>query len=91
MEFRYAELMELEELWNKALYTMENEKAQIKRSLDDKTRSKSCQEWYLVMKWDADRAKIGRHSKFDVIWSGTCIISGYKTHNVFQLSRLDGE
>ena len=32
----------------------------------------------LVLKWDAERAKPGRYSKFDVPWSGPYVITSCK-------------
>ncbi|KAH9329866.1 hypothetical protein KI387_001974, partial [Taxus chinensis] len=52
---------------------------------------KTFQDGDLVLKWDADRAKPGRHSKFDAIWSGPYMVTGCKSSNAFQLSTLDGE
>ncbi|KAH9325406.1 hypothetical protein KI387_005584, partial [Taxus chinensis] len=45
----------------------------------------------IVLKWDADRAKPGRHIKFDTIWSVPYMISACKEHNTFKLSKLNGE
>lgn len=44
-----------------------------------------------VLKWDVDRAKLRRHSKFDAIWSGTYVIAGFKEANAFRLAKLSGE
>ncbi|KAH9291919.1 hypothetical protein KI387_042893, partial [Taxus chinensis] len=62
MEARYAELMELEETREHALQTIEKDQASIKRCFDKKERTRTFQEGDLVLKWDADRAKPGRHS-----------------------------
>ena len=45
----------------------------------------------LVVKWDVDRAKPRRHSKFDIIWSGTYVITSCKKGNAFQLSKPNGD
>lgn len=43
------------------------------------------------LKWDVDREKPGKHSKFDAIWSGPYVIIGCKEANAFRLARLNGE
>ena len=45
----------------------------------------------LVLKWDADRDKPSRQSKFDAMRSGPFIITNYKEANAFLLSRPNGE
>ncbi|KAH9302549.1 hypothetical protein KI387_014132, partial [Taxus chinensis] len=91
MEARYVELMELEEIRRHAMQTMEKDQAMIKRTFDKKAKERTFQEGDLVLKWDADREKLGRHSKFDAIWSGPYMVTGCKNNNSFQLSTLDGE
>lgn len=39
----------------------------IKRSFDKKDKARTFQEGDLVLKWDADTEKSGKHSKFDAI------------------------
>ncbi|KAH9311647.1 hypothetical protein KI387_026682, partial [Taxus chinensis] len=70
MEARYVELMELEEIREYAVHMIEKDQALVKRWFDKKARAKTFQEGNLVLKWDADQAKPGKHSKFDAIWSG---------------------
>ena len=91
MEARYADLMELKEIREHAIQTIEKDQALVKRWFDKKARARTFQEGDLVLKWDADRAKPGRHSKFDAIWSGPYMVTGCKSSNAFQLSTLDGE
>ena len=63
----------------------------MKRNFDKKARVRTFREGDLVLKWDADRAKPGRHSKFDALWSGPYLIASCKQANAFQLSRPNGE
>ena len=44
-----------------------------------------------MLKWYVDREKIGRHSKFDALWSGPYVVISCKQANSFQLSRPNGE
>ena len=91
MTVRLAELMELEEKRNHAFHTLDIHQQQVKRSFDRKATPKVFIEGDLVLKWDSDRAKPGRHTKFDAMWSGPYIITSCKPANAFQLSRPDGE
>lgn len=45
----------------------------------------------MILKWDENRAKIGRHQKFDSTWSKPYIINKGKKLNSFKLPRLDGQ
>lgn len=91
MTVRMVELLELEEARNKSMQVIEAHQAQVKRNFDKKVVHRMLQEGDLVLKWDADKAKAGRHSKFDAMWSGPYIITSCKEANAFYLSRLDGE
>ncbi|KAH9306810.1 hypothetical protein KI387_011214, partial [Taxus chinensis] len=55
MEVRYAELMELEEIREHAVQTIEKDQAVVKRWFDKRARARTFQEGDLVLKWDADR------------------------------------
>ena len=70
---------------------MEKDQALIKNTFVRKAKNRSFQVGDLVLKWDADRVKPGRHSKFDAIWSGPYMVTKCKDSNAFQLSSLDGE
>ena len=61
-----------------------------KKWFDRKARPQAFKFRDLVLKWDADRAELRHHSKFDVIWSGPYIINSYKEANSFELTHLDG-
>lgn len=91
MSVRMAELMELEEKRSRAIKTLEVHQQKVKKSFDRKSRFRIFREGDLVLKWDSDREKPGRHSKFDPLWSGPYLISSCKQSNAFQLSRPNGE
>ncbi|KAH9303118.1 hypothetical protein KI387_014701, partial [Taxus chinensis] len=91
LQVRYAELMELQELRDQAHLNMEKNQKQMKKTFDKKVKFRIFNEGDIVLKWDADHAKPGRHSKFDTLWSGPYMISACKEHNAFQLSKLNGE
>ena len=74
MTVRMIELIELEEKRGKAMQTLELHQQQVKKSFDKKARVRIFKEGDLVLKWDADREKIGRHSNFDALWSGPYLI-----------------
>ena len=86
-----TELMELEEKRHQAIETLDAYQQKAKRSFDKKDIAKVFKEGYLILKWDADRGKEGRHSKFNALWSGPYIITSCKGSNAFQLSRRTGE
>ena len=83
--------MELEEKRSKAMQTLEIHQQQMKKSFDKKARVRIFREGDLVLKQDADREKLGRHSKFDTLWSGPYLIISCKKDNAFQLSKPGGE
>lgn len=87
MSVRMAELLELEEKRNRAMESLEIHQQQVKRSFDKKAKVRVFREGDLVLKWDSNRAKPGKHSKFDPLWSGPYLISECKQNTTFQLSR----
>ena len=50
----------------------------MKKCFDRKAKFKILREGDLVLKWDVDKEKIGRHSKFDALWSGPYVVISYK-------------
>ena len=83
MIVRMAELMEMEEKRSQAMQTLKTHQQQVKKSFDKKARVRIFREGDLVLKWDADREKLGRHSKFDALWSGPYLINSCKQANAF--------
>ena len=73
------------------MQTLETHQQQVKKIFDKKAKVKTFSEGDLVLKWDADKVKPGRYSKFDALWSGHYLIISYKQANAFQLSRPNGE
>lgn len=91
MIVRMAKLIELEEERKKGISTLDDQQMQVKRSFDKKATTRVFKEGDLVIKWDADREKVGGHSNFDSLWSGPYVISSCKETNGFQLSKPNGE
>ena len=83
--------MELEEKRGQAMQTLETHQQHVKKSFDRKARVRIFREGDLVLKWDADREKLGRYSKFDALWSGPYLIDSCKQANAFQLRKPGGE
>ena len=65
MTIRYAQLLELEEIKNKAMQTMEYQQLQTKRVFDKKAKSRFFKVGDLVLKWDELKSMPSKHSKFD--------------------------
>lgn len=91
MAIRYAKLMELEEIRDKSMKTMEFHQLQTKKVFDKKATPRVFKEGYVVLKWDELKSRPRNHTKFDSMWSGLFVITKCKEHNVFQLSKMDGE
>ena len=91
MSIKMSKLMELEEKRGQAMQTLETHQQQVKRRFDKKDRVRIVREGDLDLKWDAYREKLGRHSKFDALWSGPYLIDNCKEANAFQLRKLGGE
>ena len=60
------------------MQTPETHQQQMKKIFDRKARVRIFREGDLVLKWDVERTKLGRHSKFDTLWSGPYVISSCK-------------
>ena len=73
------------------MQTLETHQQQMKKSFDKKAKLRIFREGDLVLKRDANREKIGRHSKFDALWSAPYMIISCKKANAFQLRRPNGE
>lgn len=63
----------------------------MKRYFDKRGSLKTFQVRYFFLKWDVVRAKPGKHTNLDAIWSGPYVITGCKEANAFKLARLNGE
>lgn len=44
----------------------------------------------LMLKWDEDRAKLGKHKKFESLWSEPYLIAKCIGKNAFELAKLNG-
>ncbi len=91
MYVRMVDLMELEEKRHQAIHTLEIHQQQMNNNFNKKAKVRNLKEGDLVLKWNANREKVGRHSKFDTLWSGPYVIISCKKANAFQLSMPNGE
>lgn len=87
ISIRLDELMELEEIKNQDMHMLEIHQKKVKRSFDKKATNRIFKEGEMALKLDADKAKLGRHSKFESMWSGPYIIANCKVDNSFELSK----
>lgn len=65
MSIRYAKLMELEEIRDKEMKTLEYHQLQTKTTFDKKYTPKTFKEGDIVLKWDVLKSGPGKHTKFD--------------------------
>ncbi|XP_057853363.1 uncharacterized protein LOC131063528 [Cryptomeria japonica] len=91
MKVMYAQLMELEEIRDKEMKSMEYHQLQTKRVFDKKATPKMFKEGDVVLKWDELKSRPVKHTKIYNFWSGPFDITECKEHNAFQLSKMDGE
>lgn len=83
LTIKMAELIKLEDKRQQAMHTLEARQQQVKRIFDKKATTIIFREGDLVLKWDVDRAKLGRNSKFNAMWSGPYVITSCKEANFF--------
>jgi len=85
------ELLHLEEFWNKLYQDLQNRNAIIKRWFDvRKVTPDIFLKGDLVLKWNVDRSKVGKHKKFESLWSGPYLITGHTRKNAFKIAKLNG-
>ena len=82
MIIEVEKLMELEEERMQSMHTLEVHHQQVKKRFE-KATTRIYLEGDLVLKWDVEIARLGRHSKFDAMWSGPYIITSCKQANNF--------
>ena len=63
----------------------------MKALFDQKAKDRYFLPGDLVLKWEARREDMGKHGKFDSIWSGPYRVSASKGENVFSLENLNGD
>ncbi|XP_059075103.1 uncharacterized protein LOC131065311 [Cryptomeria japonica] len=71
---RYAQLMKLKELIDKAMKSMEYNQLQTRKFFDEKATPRVFREGDIVLIWDVLKSRPGQHTKFDK-WSGPFIIT----------------
>lgn len=85
------ELLNLEEIQERSYAESLKIQSIVKRWFDKRKSSVIIfQEGDLVLKWDEDRAKPGKHKKFDSMWSRSYQIARVVSENAFELRRMDG-
>ena len=78
MIIRLEKLIELEEKRQQIMQTLETHQEHMKGYFDKKAKVRVLKEGDLVLKWDADRENLGRHLKFDALWSVPYVITSCK-------------
>ena len=85
------ELLHLEELRNQSYQDLRRRNEIVKRWFDgQKSTLDTFREGDLVLKWDEDRAKPGKHKKFESMWSGPYVVAKCIGKNAFELAKLNG-
>lgn len=91
LQVRMNELLNLEETREKSYAKSMKRQEVIKRWFDKKKASTiTFREGDLVLKWDEDRAKPEKHTKFDSMWSGSYQVAKVIDPNAFELRKMDG-
>jgi hypothetical protein len=63
----------------------------MKALFDRKAKDREFLPGDLVLKWEARKEDVGKHGKFDPIWSGPYTISASKGKNTWLLENIDGD
>ena len=48
------------------------------------------QEGGLVLKWEVERSKVGKHKKFESLWFSPYLIAGHVGKYAFKIAKLNG-
>ena len=88
MQRRINQIIELDELRDKAYGKVQIHQEKTKTTFDGKVKEEQFHIDDLVLTWDAPREdKLGN---FDHMWVGTYIIAAYRGENAFILQHQDG-
>ena len=91
LQSRYNQLLKLEEDRNKPYDSFQHTYHILKKWFDKKKSSRMKFELGdIILKWDEERENIGRHQKFDSLWSGPYIITQAMQNNMFKLQYIIG-
>ena len=85
---RINQIIELNELRDKAYGKVQIQQERMKNTYDTKVREEQFQFEDLVLKWDSPRED--KHGNFYYIWVGPYIIAAYRHENAFILQHQDG-
>ena len=88
MQRRINQIIELNELRDKAYGKVQIHQEKVKNTFDRKVKEEQFQSDDLVFKWDTPRED--KHGKFDHMWVGPYIIEAYRGENAFILQHQHG-
>ena len=88
MQRRINQIIELNEIRDKAYAKVQLHQEKLKKTFDRKVKEQNFQIDDLVLKWDAPKEE--EHGKFDYMWRGPYIITAYRGDNTFVLQHHDG-
>jgi len=63
----------------------------MKELFDRKAKDMQFLQGDLVLRWDARKEEVAKHSKFDHLWYGPFRVSAPEGKNYFLLENIDGE
>ena len=85
MQRRINQIIELNELRDKAYDKVQIHQKKMKNTFDRRVKEDIFQIDDLVLKWDAPHEEKGNHCKFDHLWVGPYIIAAQRGNNDFIL------
>ena len=91
MQAKIDKLVELDEMWRKAFYTMVIEQERTKRTFDQKTKDFHFEVGEIVLLWDKNKEKPENHGKLEKIWLVPYQVSRVVGKWFVWLETLDGE
>ena len=90
MQRRINQIIELNELRDKAYDKVQIHQEKMKNTIDRKIKEDIFQINDLVLKWDAPHEEKRKHGKFDHLWVGPYLIAVHRGNNDFILQYQDG-
>ena len=90
MQRRINQIIELNELREKAYNKVQIHQEKMKNTFDRKVKDEKFLVEDLVLKWDAPHEQKGKQENFYHMWVGPYIIATYKGENAFILQHQDG-
>ena len=90
MQRRINQIIELNELRDKASDKVQIHQEKMKNNFDRRIKEDIFQVDDLVLKWDASHEDKGKHGKFDHLWVGPYLNATLSGNNAFILQYQDG-